>query len=205
MSQHREHDDFVDGDVDEGATLHDLLGGFSRPEQPVAARPPRPKATRWLSLLGFAVAWTAAGWLTLQVFSLSMPLPLVFAVALTVVGVWRMARSLKAPPAPRRAGRTVADDQSEVTDGLRLAVARWETILEWSHTDAARFQRRVQPRLAEVVDERLRQRHGVNRATEPERARRLLGDPLWTLLTVPAKRPPSPRELDVIVNALEKL
>ncbi|MFD0594521.1 hypothetical protein ACFQZ4_20545 [Catellatospora coxensis] len=56
-----------------------------------------------------------------------------------------------------------------------------------------------------MVDERLRQRHGVNRATEPERARRLLGDPLWTLLTVPAKRPPSPRELDVIVNALEKL
>ncbi|MFD0594522.1 hypothetical protein ACFQZ4_20550 [Catellatospora coxensis] len=93
MTERSEHDDYVDGDVDEGATLGDLLGGFSRPEGPVAARPPRPKATRWLSLLGFAIAWTAAGWLTLQVFSLTMPLPLVFAVALTVVGVWRMARS----------------------------------------------------------------------------------------------------------------
>lgn len=205
MSERLERDDFVDSDVDEGASLHDLLGGFSSPEQPVAVRPARSSSTRWLSLLAFTVGWTAAGWLVLQVFSLTMPLPLVFAVALTVVGVWRMARSLKAPLAPRRAGRAAAEDQSEVNDGLRLAVARWETILEWSHTDAARFQRRVQPRLAEVVDERLRQRHGVNRATEPERARRLLGDPLWTFLTVPSKRPPSPRELDVIVNALERL
>ncbi|MEV4414422.1 hypothetical protein [Catellatospora sp. NPDC049609] len=186
-------------------SLHDLLGGFSSPEQPVAARAPRTASTRWLSFAAFTAGWTAAGWIVLEVFSLTMPLPLVFAVALTVVGVWRMARSLKAPLPPRRAGRTAAEDQSEVTDGLRLAVARWETILEWSHTDGARFQRRVQPRLAELVDERLRQRHGVNRATEPERARRLLGDPLWTFLTVPSKRPPSPRELDVIVNALERL
>lgn len=192
-------------DLDD-TSLHDLLGGFSAgPEQPVVERAPRTRSTRWLSFAAFTAGWTAAGWIVLEVFNLTMPLPLVFAVALTMVGVWRMARSLKAPLPPRRAGRSIADDQSEVTDGLRLAVARWETILEWSHTDGARFQRRVQPRLAELVDERLRQRHGVNRATEPERARRLLGDPLWTFLTVPSKRPPSPRELDVIVNALERL
>ncbi|GAA1626160.1 hypothetical protein ACFQY4_04145 [Catellatospora bangladeshensis] len=198
MTEHR-------NDLDD-TSLHDLLGGFSAgPERPVVARAPRTASTRWLSFAAFTAGWTAVGWIVLEVSSLTMPLPLVFAVALTLVGVWRMARSLKAPLPPRRAGRSTAEDQSEVTDGLRLAVARWETILEWSHTDGARFQRRVQPRLAELVDERLRQRHGVNRATEPERARRLLGDPLWTFLTVPSKRPPSPRELDVIVNALERL
>jgi hypothetical protein len=56
-----------------------------------------------------------------------------------------------------------------------------------------------------VVDERLRQRHGVDRAADPMRAKVVLGDPLWTFLTVPSRRPPQPRELEQIVTALEKL
>ncbi|GHJ45987.1 hypothetical protein Cs7R123_33290 [Catellatospora sp. TT07R-123] len=194
--------------TDDGSSIEDLLGlGHGREPAPEPEeRRTRSRAVRWLTLVGFALAWTAAGWIVLKLLGLGMPLPLLFAVAVTVVAVWRMARTLKAPPPPRHAGRHGhSDDAPAVDDGIRLAVTRWQTILEWAHADGARYQRRVHARLAELVDERLRQRHGVTRATEPDRARRLLGDQLWTFLTQPSKRLPSPRELDVIVTALERL
>ncbi|WP_460913745.1 hypothetical protein [Plantactinospora veratri] len=59
--------------------------------------------------------------------------------------------------------------------------------------------------LAELVDELLRQRHGVTRASDPERARGLLGEPLWNFLDTPPKRTPAPRDLAAIVAQLEKL
>ncbi|MDI1460408.1 hypothetical protein QEZ54_05455 [Catellatospora sp. KI3] len=191
--------------TDEGS-IEDLLGLGREPAPERSERPARPRSVRWLTLIAFALVWTGAGWAALQVFNLAMPLPLLFAVAVTIVAVWRMVRTLKAPLPPRQAGRRTHDeDASAVDDGIRLAVMRWATILEWGHADGARYQRRVHARLAELVDERLRQRHGVSRTTEPDRARRLLGDQLWTFLTVPSKRLPSPRELDVIVTALERL
>ncbi len=63
----------------------------------------------------------------------------------------------------------------------------------------------MQPLIADLVDERLRQRHGLTRDGDPERARALLGDPLWKLLEKPVKRTPAPRELAAIVAQLEKL
>jgi hypothetical protein len=188
----------------ERASIDDLLSSpTDGAEQP--ASPPRPRKLRALSLVAFAAGWTTLGFVTLRLKDLTMPLPLLFAVALTFVIVWRLARGLKPAHRSRQAGRYQSEDRADTEDGLRLVINRWETLLDWSHSDVARFHRKVHPRLAELVDERLRQRHGISRAADPERARTLLGDPLWTFLTVPARRPPPPRELDVIVNALERL
>jgi hypothetical protein len=58
---------------------------------------------------------------------------------------------------------------------------------------------------AELTDERLRLRHGITRASDPRRARELLGEPLWQLLGDPGRRPPKARDLATHVETLERL
>ena len=91
------------------------------------------------------------------------------------------------------------------TDMVRVAVRRWEQRLDWSQSDPDRFTGNLLPVLAELTDERLRLRHGLTRASDPRRARELLGEPLWQLLHDPPRRPPKPRELAGHVETLEKL
>jgi hypothetical protein len=147
---------------------------------------------------------TALAYIGLRLADLASPLPVLFAGATALLLVWRLAWRVRPPLASRHAGR-FHEERTTVPDGVLLAIARWDTMMDWSHTDAARFNRKVLPRLAEVVDERLRQRHSIDRASDPLRARSVLGDPLWTFVTAPSKRPPHPRELDQLVSALEKL
>ena len=90
-------------------------------------------------------------------------------------------------------------------DTLRIAVRRWEQQLDWSHNDGERFSRIVLPALTELADERLRLRHGVSRASDPRRARELMGEPLWQVLHDPGRRPPKAREMSAVVDALEKI
>lgn len=185
------------------ASIDDLFASGGDTE---ASRGPsaRPRFIRFLSLLAVASVLTALSYVGLRVAELSAPIPILFVCAAAVVAVWRLAMRLRPPLASRQAGR-YHEDRTTAPDGVRLAIARWDTMLDWSHTDAARFNRKVLPRLGEVVDERLRQRHGVTRASDPHKARALLGDPLWTFVTMPARRPPHPRDLAEIVTALEKL
>jgi hypothetical protein len=63
----------------------------------------------------------------------------------------------------------------------------------------------VLPVLAELTDERLRLRHGITCASDPRRARELLGEPLWLVLTEHGRRPPKARDLTMYVEALERL
>jgi hypothetical protein len=114
------------------------------------------------------------------------------------------------PPAPKPATRrSTADDDGLYhwagSDSLRSAVRRWEQRLEWSQSDPASFSRNVLPVLAELTDERLRLRHGITRASDPRRARELLGEPLWLMLADPGRRPPRPRDLATYVETLERL
>ena len=112
------------------------------------------------------------------------------------------------PPLPRAKGRR-GEDSGDYrwagNDTLRVAVRRWEQQLDWAQHDSERFSRIVQPALAELADERLRLRHGVTRASDPRRARELLGEPLWQVLDDPGRRPPKARELSAWVDALEKI
>lgn len=112
------------------------------------------------------------------------------------------------PPLPRgRGGRGEenGDYGRAGNDTLRVAVRRWERQLDWSQHDGERFSRIVLPALTELADERLRLRHGVTRASDPRRARELLGEPLWQVLHDPGRRPPKAREMSTVVDALEKI
>lgn len=82
-------------------------------------------------------------------------------------------------------------------DGLAPAVHQWRVRMQRKRT--------LQPSLAELVDERLRQRHGCTRASDPTRARTLLGERLWSYLGDPAARTPSPRDFAAMLATVEEL
>ncbi len=181
-------------------SLDDLFSSASRPEPPVRKR----KRPRVLLLVAQAVALAAVVFYGLRLASLTASIFVLLAGALTIVFGLDMVKALRPPPRARHAGR-FHEERPTVNDGLNSAVNRWDVMLDWCHTDVDRFNRRVLPRLGELVDERLRQRHGLTRASDPQSARRILGDPLWTYVTMPSRRQPSPRDLELIVTALEKL
>jgi hypothetical protein len=105
------------------------------------------------------------------------------------------------PPAARSRG----EGWYEGSDGLSRAVMRWETRLEWTSSERKRFAARVPGLVGELTDERLRQRHGITRASHPERAKDICGPALWAFIEGPVTRLPSPRELAVVVTELENV
>lgn len=182
-------------------TIDDL---FSFDPDSVRLPERRPRLVRLFSLLAISAVLAALAFVWLRVVELETSIPVLFAAAVAVMIVWRLGKAVKPPLASRQAGRR-HEERASVPDGVKVAVDRWDKMMDWSRTDAARFNRRVLPRIAEVVDERLRQGYGVTRDNDPERAHAILGDPLWTFVTTPSRRPPQPRELDEIITALEKL
>lgn len=68
------------------------------------------------------------------------------------------------------------------------------------------FDATVRPRLADLARDRLAHRRGVDLATDPERARDLLGEPLWAVAGPGGReRPRSARELAALLTRLEQL
>jgi hypothetical protein len=160
----------------------------------------------------YAAALAALAELALRVTGLSVPYLLAFTAALALLVLRHLLRLVAAPPPPRAAlsrRPSTLDDEATyqwgAVDGLRSAVSRWESRFEWGHDGADRFARAVRPRLVELVDERLRQRHGISRTADPDRAREVLGEPLWTFLQGPVGKPPAPRELAALVARMEEL
>jgi len=89
-------------------------------------------------------------------------------------------------------------------DGVVEAVGRWDRRLGWGEMDGPRFAHTVGRALGELVDERLRQRYGFTRATDPGRARAVLGERVWRLLG-PLERPPTTREVRAALDDLERM
>ncbi|MBM2623492.1 hypothetical protein JIG36_49165 [Actinoplanes sp. LDG1-06] len=112
---------------------------------------------------------------------------------------------VRSPPRPKRSDRRGGSDGSIGTDSLRAAVRRWEQNLDRANADDDLYSRNVLPVLAELTDERLRLRHGITRASDPRRARQLLGDPLWAVLHDRGRRMPKARDLESYVDVLERL
>ena len=82
----------------------------------------------------------------------------------------------RSPPPPRAGGRAPAGEEPDAwnwdaRDALRAAINGWERPLDWSSGNRERFTERILPRLGELADERLRQRHGLTRESDPARAR----------------------------------
>ena len=65
--------------------------------------------------------------------------------------------------------------------------------------------RTLLPRLVRVADDRLLRRHGVDRASSPERARELLGPTVWTVLHDPGAPLPPPGVVADVVTRIEEL
>jgi hypothetical protein len=190
------------------ASIDDLLG---LGEEPAAEEVRAPSSARWWvkNILIVAIG-TGAVIGGLRIAGVQINPFLVFAAVLSLRVLHRVVGDVAPPPPPRADGRRRTPDEDgdyrwQATDGLRTVVRRWEQQLAWSQSDAGRFSRNVLPVLAELTDERLRLRHGITRASDPQRARELLGAPLWQLLADPDRRPPKARDLDAHVEALEKL
>ncbi len=140
---------------------------------------------------------------------------LLIVAAFVALRLLMLAVAQVAPPRRKRGERgsgrerNRADDDGLSTwtgsDSLRVAVRRWEQRLSWAQSDPEAFSRNVLPVLAELTDERLRLRHGITRASDPRRARELLGDEVWTLLSEPVRRPTKARELGDYLETLERL
>jgi len=182
------------------------------------AAPPLPGTQRprpWLvrsalqAFIASAVIYTA-----FHAFNLAPPYLLILAVcggavlvrravAMTAEPAWQRTRDVVRPPGPTRRiepGGWFAD-----ADGMLQAVRRWDRRLDWGATAAERFGFTVAGRLGELADERLRQRHSMTRATDPVRARRLLGDDVWILVHGPMGRVPTPSEISAVVDRLDSL
>ncbi|MCX5069298.1 hypothetical protein OOJ91_25970 [Micromonospora lupini] len=191
------------------ASIDDLLTfEEERPKQDDRHQPGR--AGRVLRALAGNAALVAVLVVGLRAVGLQVSLVILVAGVFAVSAVRRIAAALAAPPpATSRPSSTTRYDEGTwnwgARDALRAAINGWELPLDWSTTRPERFTGVILPRLAELADERMRLKHGVTRESDPARARALLGDRLWTFLESPPRRPPSPRDLAVIVAELEKI
>ncbi|MFG1952173.1 hypothetical protein [Micromonospora sp. NPDC048830] len=190
-------------------SIHDLL--TFEEERPRPAGPTGGGRVRSvLKALAAAGALTAVVVTGLRAVGLQVSLWIVVAGVLALLAVRRVTAALTPPPPPRAGGRAPAGEEDghyhwAARDALRAAVIGWERPLDWCGGNPDRFAKVILPRLGELADERLRQRHGVTRESDPARARALLGDRLWAFLDAPPRRTPSPRELAAIVAELEKI
>lgn len=79
--------------------------------------------------------------------------------------------------------------------------------LSWAAVDAGRFETRLRPMLVGLIDERLRRR-GIDRRRQPDRAREVVGEDLWELIS-PASpgtaTPPGASRIRRWVSAMERL
>ncbi|MFJ6195230.1 hypothetical protein [Micromonospora sp. NPDC092111] len=195
--------------MSERTGLDDLLSFEEEP--PAAPGRARGGRARWVfRVLATAAALTAVVLVCLRAVGLQLSIWIVVAGVLAVLAVRRVTGALAPPPPPRAGGRAPTGEEPGAynwgaRDALRAAINGWERPLDWSSGNRERFTERILPRLGELADERLRQRHGLTRDSDPARARALLGDPLWSFLSTPSRRPPSPRDLAAIVAELEKI
>ncbi len=189
------------------ASIDDLLYHTEEPDRPRRGLPGR--SGWWLRNTAIVVVLALALEGVSRFAGVGVPLVLELAAVVALRALWLILQRVAPPDLPTaRARRTVADEDGRYVftggDALRVAVRRWEDRLQ-APPDGARFSRNVLPVLAELTDERLRQRHGITRASDPARARQLLGEPLWQLLADPGRRTPKAKDWAAHVAALEKL
>lgn len=147
----------------------------------------------------------AAVWFVLRLASVSSRPAYLVGVAVAALAVGRVVRMARAPVSQPVA---VADDSDEPAPrGVHELIAL-EHRLSWGSVDAERFESRVRPLLVRIAAERLRLRHGIDHTRQPDRARSILGDRLWQLMTEPTdpnRRAPSQRALRRIVEGIERI
>jgi hypothetical protein len=208
----------MEHEPDQLVGLDELFENFS--PQP----PPRFKITEsepyrstwWVTRILIALIAGGAVWGALHALRIGIPYPFVAAVILAGAVIREAIVDAEAEPLPvevtGKDREPIAVDRSSgvrsavtSSDGLEIAVGRWQDRLSWGERDRERFFTVVAPRLGELIDERLRLRHGFTRATDPARARGLLGEDVWKILYDPPSRGVSPRDVTSVVAKVEGL
>lgn len=191
----------------EQVSLEQLLGASG---EWVQEEPPR-RRRWWLRDPIIAVTAAFGIYTVLRALSFYSPFIVLVATMLTILFIRRALLAVPVPPAPPAVYSDawgVVDDpgpRMAAVDGVVRAVERWEARFSWTERDGARFTSAVFPRLYELIDERLRQRHGITLREDPDRARALIGEHLWTFLHARAARTPTAREMTAIVSDMEKI
>jgi hypothetical protein len=191
-------------------SLDELFGARDEPVviEEVTEVPVEKSRSRAFWLLRNALliaAATTVAVAALRAGNLHAPLILIIAAFIGLRLVMLAVSVVAPPPLPKRRGGGSGSSSGPASDALRAAVRRWERTLDRANADPDLYSRNVLPVLAELADERLRLRHGITRASDPRRARELLGDPMWEALHDQGRRAGKTRELEALVDALERL
>ena len=183
--------------------------------------PPDPKERRTRSLrldkvlvqhVGLTVL---ASLLLVGVFAAAgmAPRPLWFVTAALAIGFGSLAIRLVAPQVletswPARHDEQLAALRSRSSDNRTQFIATWlqESNRERRAGEGSQtFVRRIRPLLLELTTDRLVHRHGVDPALEPDRARAITGDRLWSLITGDEKRTANLDEIESAIHTIENL
>lgn len=123
-----------------------------------------------------------------------------FAVAAVVVVAGHVQRRLRERTEMAPAGWA---DERFARPFARIGVLRQQ--VEWGLESAQRFGQVLQPTVSAIAGDRLRRKHGIDPAVDPDRCRELLGDDLWQLVTGTATELPTVADLERLVGRIEKL
>jgi hypothetical protein len=199
--------------------LNELMEAAAEPRDRQPARAFSPRWWLWRVVAALVVA--GGLWCVLYALRIGLSFPLIATTVLAIMVVRAALGQISDDPMPTEVtgqglAVTVQDDDLHgaveglrhsiaPTDGVRYAVGRWDDRLNWGDRDASRFVGIVVPRIVEVVDERLRQRHGFTMAGDPARARAMLGEDLWRFLHSPPAKSVASRDVATMIAKVEEL
>ncbi len=148
-----------------------------------------------------------AGWVALVSADGSVRPWLVIALAVTacLLGAWTAFIAHRHGRPPRTDPVFGADQIPVRTDRERGGLESAERRVAKAMEDRGRFDDVLRRQLCELAEHRLRARFGVDCQTDPDRARELLGDNLWYLMTTPTRQAPSRAQLESWIRAIEVL
>jgi hypothetical protein len=162
--------------------------------------------------VGFAVVGSL---LLIAAFGLAgtQPRPLWFVGMALAIGFATLAIRMVFPQVletnwPSRQDEKFAAMRSRNNDNRTQFLATWvqESDRERRAGEGSQtFVRRIRPMLLELTTDRLVHRHGIDPRLEPDRARELVGDQVWNLITGSDARTASFAEIEQAVQTIEKL
>lgn len=168
--------------------------------------PDRAELTARVVLGILAVSATVAliAYQFLALAGLRVPYPLLVAVPAAGLFARRITARAHAEPAGPQ-GTHTDDSEAPAPGAAYQGIRRWASRLEGDAYGRDDFRHRGHPAMVALVDERLRLRHGVDRARDPARARVLMSEELWRFLNQPPRRRPRPAQVIRLVRQIEKL
>lgn len=157
-----------------------------------------------------AVAWAAGA--SVVVSAVIFVVAATFGHRLSPVQLWLAAMAVFLVPwtlttlrEPPESPEPFDPNRAFSPDDPFAQVARWRRRLVTTIGDVDWFTRVVRDRMVDLVAERLRQRRGITLAREPDLARAVLGEELYTFLARPLPRTPTVTELERMLTRVEEI